>query len=337
MHAPGWLDPWVGLYRHRHTVQAMAGLVVGPFMDKTGLMKKRQVPGREAFAEASLVTGMLPDVNPALLAQFIRTTRADRAMFMHDGRAMVPPTFYVTWCMAALSRSLVKVPLPVDYTKILHAGSAVTYRRPLLVDERAHYETRVIDIDQNERRVRAKVQTIVRANDAQGEEIFRNIMDLHAPLKRGAPKEGPAKAKTPFVRPIFPFVHDELRLLEEFKMGADAGADYALVSGDFNPVHWSSVAAKASGFKSSFLQGYASKALMAHSVIKNVLRGAGAALESVQVDFRKPVFLPARFGIYMGPAVENSGAVTRELALGKAPGGEALITGSVRYKLNVTN
>ena len=317
---PG-LAPLLGLYRHRHTVKSMGALA----------LSGRHAKGRTIasdFEQASHIAGRVPTVDRELLAGFMRTTKIDPAVFKHGSRIALPPTYYVTWCMAALADSLVQLKLPFDYSRVLHAGSEVSYMRPLFVDEVAHYDTRVVGIDDNERRARVRVETVVRERDGHGDEIFRNLMELHVP--KAAPKDA-KKGPRPSVQA--PFVAPTMRSIGEYRLSSHAGRDYSLVSGDFNPVHWSHTAAKALGFRTLFLQGYCSKALIAHSLIKSVLRGASDKLVSVKVEFRKPVFLPAKVSVFASAAHEEGGLLTRSIALGRAIEGEAFVTGSVSYRL----
>jgi acyl dehydratase len=75
----------------------------------------------------------------------------------------------------------------------------------------------------------------------------------------------------------------------EWRLGGDLGRRYAAVSGDRNPIHMHSLAAKPLGFPGAIAHGMWTKAR------------ALAALESrlpdafgVEVRFRKPILLPAR-------------------------------------------
>ncbi len=68
-------------------------------------------------------------------------------------------------------------------------------------------------------------------------------------------------------------------------------------------------------------------------MIKNVLRGASDKLVGVKVEFRKPVFLPAKVSVFASAAHEEGGLLTRQIALGRAIEGEAFVTGTVSYRL----
>jgi acyl dehydratase len=68
----------------------------------------------------------------------------------------------------------------------------------------------------------------------------------------------------------------------------DAGRRYAKVSGDVNPIHLSGLTAKAFGFKRAIAHGMWVKAR-----VLGALSGRLPAALSVDVSFRKPLFLPS--------------------------------------------
>ena len=277
------------------------------------------------FAERSLMRGPVPPANPAMLHAFMLTTGADPNDFtLPGGRTALPPTFYVTWNLAVLARSVRALRLPLDFSRALHAASEVRYTRPLGVDEHAHYHARVVQIDDNERRTRIHVETVVHETDARGAEIFRNTMVLHV---RKAPAE-----KRPRETAEAPLTSGQE--LAAFRLGRDLGERYAMVAGDFNPIHWSRLAARACGFKTLFAQGYCAKALIAHALIRQLLNGDVTAFQALRVDFRQPVFLPSEVRLFAGEPLHRDGASTRALSLGTAAHEPALVTGTFTYRLS---
>jgi acyl dehydratase len=73
-----------------------------------------------------------------------------------------------------------------------------------------------------------------------------------------------------------------------WRVPADTGRSYAGVSGDVNPIHMSSLTAKALGFKRAIAHGMWVKARALAA-----LEGRLPAAMSVDVGFRKPLFLPS--------------------------------------------
>jgi len=81
----------------------------------------------------------------------------------------------------------------------------------------------------------------------------------------------------------------ELRASAEWKLGGDLGRRYAAVSGDRNPIHMHSLAAKPLGFPRAIVHGMWTKARCL-AALESRLPDAFA----VDVRFRKPILLPSR-------------------------------------------
>jgi acyl dehydratase len=96
----------------------------------------------------------------------------------------------------------------------------------------------------------------------------------------------------------------------------DIGRRYAAVSGDVNPIHLSSLTAKALGFKRAIAHGMWVKA---HALA--ALEGRLPSAMSVDVGFRKPLFLPSTVTLATAPvhpggwdlAVRSAGTGTEHL------------------------
>lgn len=74
-----------------------------------------------------------------------------------------------------------------------------------------------------------------------------------------------------------------------FEVPAAQGRAYARVSGDFNPIHLSSLSAKVLGFKTAIIHGMWSQARIL-AELQNELPNAF----TITTDFKLPVFLPSR-------------------------------------------
>jgi acyl dehydratase len=73
-----------------------------------------------------------------------------------------------------------------------------------------------------------------------------------------------------------------------WRVDGDTGRRYARVSGDVNPIHMSSLSAKALGFKKAIAHGMWLKAR-----VLAALEGRLPAAMAVDVGFKKPLFLPS--------------------------------------------
>ncbi|MGG5172551.1 MaoC family dehydratase [Pseudarthrobacter sp. J1738] len=99
-----------------------------------------------------------------------------------------------------------------------------------------------------------------------------------------------------------------------WRLGADAGRAYAAVSGDFNPIHLSSLSAKALGLRTSIVHGM----YVASRALAEI--GTSASDSFVwNVSFEAPVFLPATVGVRIEAEEENGPAADVAALEGNAP------------------
>ena len=85
-----------------------------------------------------------------------------------------------------------------------------------------------------------------------------------------------------------------------WNLPAGLGRRYAAVSGDHNPIHLHPLTAKAFGFRRQIAHGMWSKARCVAAMANRLPERA-----SVEVEFKKPIFLPAR--VAFGSRVVDSG------------------------------
>jgi hypothetical protein len=110
-----------------------------------------------------------------------------------------------------------------------------------------------------------------------------------------------------------------------WRLGSETGREYAMVSGDFNPIHLSSLSAKALGMRRSIAHGMYS----ASRALAEVGAQKGDAFVW-DVKFEAPVFLPARVSVNISDAVDADGVWERSDFVGWNPtSGRRHFVGSV--------
>jgi acyl dehydratase len=136
------------------------------------------------------------------------------------------------------------------------------------------------------------------------------------PLGKGsAEQDATSKPKKEKAR-----VPDRVRRVDAFSLSESAGLEFALLTGDFNPVHWIKPYARAFGFKNKILHGFATMSRTIESLRTHVWSGDRAQLQRMEVRFTRPLVLPAEVGLF----VDDAGGVF----VGDAPGGPAYMTGT---------
>jgi acyl dehydratase len=145
-----------------------------------------------------------------------------------------------------------------------------------------------------------------------GEEVWRSRSTY---LSRGAKApEGAPQADVEVT------VADLERVAATWRVPADAGRRYAKVSGDVNPIHMSALTAKAFGFKRAIAHGMWVKAR-----VLGALAGRLPDALSVDVGFRKPLYLPSTVTLSTAPA--DGGW---DVAVRNATSGAEHVVGTVR-------
>ncbi len=106
-----------------------------------------------------------------------------------------------------------------------------------------------------------------------------------------------------------------------WRVADDTGRRYAKVSGDVNPIHMSSLTAKALGFKRAIAHGMWVKARALAA-----LEGRLPEAMSVDVAFRKPLFLPSTVTLATAPVLPGGW----DVAVRNAKAGTEHLVGTIR-------
>jgi acyl dehydratase len=243
----------------------------------------------------------------ALVRAFVKNAGGDPSLY----KEIVPPHLFPQWALPLAFR-VVAPAAPYPLTRVINAGCKLVQRAPLLAGERLILRARLESIDDDTRR--AILTTRIVTGTANAPDALEAEIHALVPLarKQGARSNG----KAPVLVPLY------ARELAFFRLGADAGFDFAKLTGDLNPIHWVPAYARASGFQSTILHGFGTFALAIETVVRRMLSGDVGALASADARFTRPLVLPARVGVYVSQE--------REIFVGNAPGAPAYLTGHWR-------
>ncbi|MEX1365768.1 MAG: MaoC/PaaZ C-terminal domain-containing protein [Nannocystaceae bacterium] len=237
-----------------------------------------------------------------LLRAYIKHVGGDPSAY----RGRIPPHFFPQWGFPLASRTLQGVPYPLF--KVLNGGCRLEMNAPLPADEPLHARARLEDIDDDGRRA-VLHQRVVTGTSAAPEAL---VAHLYAIVPLGARGEG----KSTRERPRVPGDAEEL---QRWRLRADAGLDFAKLTGDFNPVHWVAPSPRAFGFRNTSLPGFSTMARAMEGLQRTVFAGSTRALGVFDVKFTKPLVLPAKVGLYLQD---------QTVWVGDAPGGPAYLEGT---------
>ena len=252
--------------------------------------------------------------DPALVARYLDHVGSSATTW---GDAL-PAHLFPQWGFALLSRTLEQIPYPL--ADLLNGGARMVVNRPLPANESLTSTAQLVSIDDDGRRAIMHQRLVTSTPSAERaiEVDFRPIIRLRG-AKRSDDKSTQKRAK--------PTVPSDARELRRWSLSPRSGLEFALLTGDFNPIHWVPLAAKAAGFHHTILHGFASMSRAAEALIAD-LGGDGQALKVLDVRFVQPLTLPANAHDTRGIASAACFVRGQEVYVGTAPGGPAFMTGT---------
>lgn len=292
----------VGLVRHQgpmiKTLARTAALAVG---QKLGRRKSLpDLPGPE-------VVQTVPARPPELIARYLAHLEAGQGW----GDAL-PNHLFPQWSFPALAKTLEQIPYPLG--DLLNGGAKMISHRPLPMGEALTTRARLMRIDDDGKRaVMHQHMTTGTASAPHALEVeFRAVVRRNG----GSDKKGREK----------PTVPEDTMEIGRWELTSRSGLEFALLTGDFNPIHWVPLAARAAGFKNTILHGFASMSRAAEALTSE--HGDGQALAMLDVRFVQPLVLPRFPGDNKG--VTSIGCFVRdqEVFVGTAAGGPAFMVGT---------
>jgi hypothetical protein len=244
--------------------------------------------------------------SPQLVKDYIRHVGGEPGWY----KDVVPAHMFPQWGFPLFSQVLSDI--PYDLTKVLNGGCRIEVHRPLPAGEPLHLKACLEEIDDNGRRAVLK-QRLTTGTDSAPDAL---TCWLYAIVPLPKKKDAPASPRKPR-----PTVSDAGREIARWRLGARSGWEFALLTGDFNPVHWITPYARMAGFKNPILHGFSTLARSIEDLNRVLWAGDPSRLESIDVKFTRPLVLPATPGTYIDDD-------QRELAIGEARGGPAFLTGT---------
>ena len=145
------------------------------------------------------------------------------------------------------------------------------------------------------------------------------IGHLYAIVPLGGSKQKGQNGAGKPPRKAAPRVPSDVREIAYWRIGADAGLGFAMLTGDFNPVHWVTPYARASGFRNRILHGFSTMARAIEGLNRSLFSGDARKIVVFDCKFIRPLVLPAAVGLFIRD---------NEVYVGDAPGGPAYLIGS---------
>ncbi len=281
-------------------------------LGRVALVSARQQAARRILrrqTEAARLPGAMlrAEVAPrsrSLVADYLRHVHGDPAAYA----GVVPAHLFPQWTFPLQMRALEGI----GYTaaQILNGGCRLTLNRPLPDDEPLRISVQLTDIDDDGRRAVLNQRIVIET--ARAPEAL--VIDWQGiiRLRGGNSKKKKKSGKTNVQADVTP--------IDYWQLHPRVGMQFALLTGDFNPVHWSPLYARVMGFRRSILHGFSCMARTMESVIRAELNHDPSRLATFECRFTTPIALPAKVVAYTNP--------TGGVFVGDAPDAPAYLVGS---------
>jgi hypothetical protein len=269
------LTPARHLVHQRNMLVSLGNVAVDSLVERF-----RQAPRRLALPgpEVSTHVAAPPD---ALIDDFLRHIGAEA----RDYAAIIPAQMFPQWGLAVALRALRGCGFPL--VKMLNGGCRIESNAALRRRQELTVRARLLRVNDDGRRA-VLCQRIVTEQVGAPEALVAEVYGIvRLPAERVLAAQS---SRQPVYLPA------GARRIEEWSMGRDAGLEFALLTGDFNPLHWLAPYARAMGFRTTILHGFAA---MARAYVGLERAFAPRRLRLLDVRFVQPITLPARLSLYV--------------------------------------
>jgi len=257
----------------------------------------------------------VPARPPSLLRDYVRAVGGNPKGY----GSTVPAHLFPQWGFPLLSNTYALLPYPL--AKVLNQGCRIQVNQPLPAGEPLHLSAQLTEVREDPGKARITQRLVTGTADVPEAlvcEVYATVPLPRDPSPEGGVEKRPRRAP--------PTVAGHLRELQRWRLPADAGWEFACLTGDVNPVHWITPYARVAGFESVILHGFATLARALEGITKTRWSGDPWRLKCVDVRFVRPLVLPAKAGLYLEPGLVEH---PRRLAVGSAPGGLAYMLGTL--------
>lgn len=204
-------------------------------------------------------------------------------------RDRVPPTWLHVLTFPLQMALMAERDFPYALAGLVHASNTMTLHRPVSVDEDLALVVRAGSARPHRKGALFDLRGEVRGRG--GDVAWTGTSTYLAPggkVVLGA-DPGPAAETHPAADALG--APRGTTPSQQWRLPADLGRRYAAVSGDVNPIHLSALTARLFGFRRAIVHG-----MWTHARALAALEPRLPAAYTVQVEFKRPILLPATVG-----------------------------------------
>ncbi|MYN40026.1 hypothetical protein GTP55_11640 [Duganella sp. FT109W] len=262
---------------------------------------------RPAEARIAPVARVIDAPAADLVAQYIAWAGAVGG---YEGE--LPPHMVSQWSLPLVGELLLR--MPYKLTSVINQGVGLRMHGPLPRDTPLQVSAAVEEIEHTPGRI--KVVVAVLTGTARQPSLVEARLHMSFLLP------GPRPAKTAHARPDEP----QWRTVGAWQADARDGLRFALLTGDFNPIHWCGPLARRSVFRCLVLHGFG-------SFVRSyeILRQQGVSFREIDVRFVKPVPLPCpALSVQIAPPGPDGWRAVRLAGPGDGAGDTTHLAGNLR-------
>jgi acyl dehydratase len=244
----------------------------------------------------------------ALVRDYVRAVGGEPGAYSANGTTTLPPHLFPQWSVPVAARALHGVPYQV--TRMLNAGCRLVINAALPAQAELTVTAELVGVDDDGRRALLH-QRLITATPAEPEALVAELYEIVPSVERAQRANARSSVSRPGVR-----VPPGAREIAVLHVGSRDGLAFSLLTGDFNPVHWSASYARAAGFERPILHGFALMARAMEALARVRYAGDVSRIAVFDVRFSRPLPLGVEVGLYLG---EDGRSVFAADALGGRP------------------
>lgn len=253
-----------------------------------GVAVKKILPWHKPLLpeQISPVEIQIPSPSPQLLAHYRRWCGTDEG-----DEHYLPFHFFSQFAMPMCLMQLADLKYPI--LTIVNQGCKVNIIQNMPVDTPLNVKATLLSVVEDDGRAKIRQELLVSANGELCLQVELNTIFIYARRKKTKATEGSAdsvaqagaEAKTE---------PENSECIGMWRASTCAGKQFARLTGDINPIHWSPLIAKSSPFKKMILHGFGMFARTAEVIMSHWRKqGSSQTLKSIEVRYVSPLFLPS--------------------------------------------
>lgn len=222
------------------------------------------------------VTVQLPAPDAELLLHYRKwvshSVQTENGQQFQTDRQYLPSHLFSQFALSVCAEQL-KL-LPFQLSKVINQGVGMTVLHPIPTQQDLTVTCKLVDVKETDGKARVHQELIIGTQ----QQPRCCIVDFHTVFIQGKPslKVVSEKPATPEVAPI-----------GQWQVATNDGWNFALLTGDFNPIHWFGFIAKFSPFKQKVLHGFG----MFTRSVTTLEHYFASSVNNINVRFVKPAAL----------------------------------------------